>query len=75
MYGELRSDKDIPYRYEIVEEDHHFIKQNEKYYRRSKIYRKTINKENNQEINKDLIWDNKSEVMFAYDMIQKDLIR
>lgn len=39
MYGELRCEKEIPWVYEIVEEDHHFEKEGEDYYRVSKIYR------------------------------------
>ena len=39
MYGELRCEKEIPLAYEIVEEDHHFEKEGEDYYRVSKIYR------------------------------------
>ena len=74
LYGELRSDLDIPYRYEYVEEEQRFEKKDDKYIRRSTIYRKTINKENNKEIRKELIWDNKSEVMFDYDLIPKKLI-
>ena len=75
LYGELRSEKDFPNNYELVEEDHHFEKENEKYYRVSKIYRNVINKDTNEIINKELIWDNHSQVMFNYELIPKELIK
>ena len=75
LYGELRSEKEFPYKYQIVEEDHHFQKEGEKYYRVSKIYRNTIEKETEEIIDKELIWDNHSQVMFDYDLIPKELIR
>lgn len=75
LYGELRSQKEFPYKYEIVEEDHHFKKEGDKYYRISKIYRNTIEKDTGNIINKELIWDNHSLVMFDYYLIPKELIR
>ena len=44
-YAELRSERPFPWRYSLVEEDLHFRKEGEKYYRNSKIYRETIEKE------------------------------
>lgn len=75
LYGELRSEKEFPWEYELVEENHHFEKEGEKYYRISQIYRNTIEKETGKNINKELIWDNHSMVMFDYDLIPKDLIK
>ena len=75
LYGELRSEKDIPVKYELVEEDHHFHKEGCKYYRISKIYRDTIEKATGKTINRELIWDNHSEVMFDYKLIPEELIR
>lgn len=75
LYGELRSEKEFPYKYEIVEEDHHLKKEGDKYYRNSKIYRNTIEKNTGNIIDKELIWDNHSLVMFDYDLIPKELIR
>lgn len=75
LYGELRSKEEFPYNYEIVEEDHHFQKEGEKYYRVSKIYRNTIEKDTESVLNKELIWDNHSLVMFDPDLIPKDLLR
>ncbi|GGE38080.1 VanW family protein [Streptococcus himalayensis] len=75
LYGELRSQSEFPTRYELLEEDHHFKKEGDKYYRNSKIYRQTIDKQSNQVLEKSLILDNHSEVMFDYDLIPKNQIR
>lgn len=75
LYGELRSENEFPYCYELVEEDHHFQKEGEKYYRVSKIYRQVTEKATGNIIEKELIWDNHSLVMFDYDLIPKDLLR
>lgn len=75
LIGELRSKKPFPYRYELVEEDHHFSKENGVFYRISKIYKLTIDKASNEVVKKELVRDNHSEVMFDYDLIPKELIR
>lgn len=75
LKAELRSEKKIPYQYEIVEEEHHFHKDGDKYYRISKIYRVTTKKKNGELVDKKLIWDNHSLVMFDEDLIPKELIR
>lgn len=75
LFGELRSEKEFPYRYEIIEEGHHFQKEGDKYYRVSKIYRNVINKSTGEILDKELIWDNHSEVMFDYDLIPKEQIK
>lgn len=75
LRGELRSEKEFPWSYEIVEEDHHFIKEDDKYYRVSKIYRNITEKSTGNILDKELIWDNHSMVMYDYDLIPKELIR
>lgn len=75
FFAELRSEKEFPYVYEIYEEDHHFQKEGKKYYRCSKIYRSIKNRKNNKTVNKELILDNHSEVMYDYNLIPKDLIK
>ena len=75
LYGELRSEKEFPWKYEIIEEDHHFQKEGEKYYRVSKIYRNKIEKSTGKILEKKLIWDNHSRVMFDYELIPKELIK
>lgn len=73
--AELRSEKEFPWTYRIVEEDHHFEKQGEKYYRIGKIYKETLDRETGELIKRELIRDNHSEVMFDYDLIPKEQIR
>lgn len=75
LYGELRSEREFPQYYELVEENHHFHKENEKYYRISKIYRNIFDRTTGKIIDKQLVRDNHSEVMFDYDLIPKELIR
>ena len=56
--------------------DNHYSK--DKYgifYRNSKVYRITTDKKTNQEIKKELILDNHSQVMYDYDLIPKEEIR
>lgn len=76
MFCELRTTKEFPTTYRIVEENHHFHKSsNGKFYRKSKIYRETIERSTGKVIKRELNWDNCSEVMFDYSLLPKDLIR
>ncbi len=75
LYAELRSEREYPWSYQLVEEDHHFAKEGNKYYRISKIYKETIEKATGQVIRRDLVLDNHSEVMYDYNLIPKDQIR
>lgn len=75
LYGELRSEQEFPCTYELVEENHHFEKEDDKYYRVSKIYRNTIEKATGDIQSKELIWDNHSLVMFDYNLIPKEQIK
>lgn len=75
LCGELRSTKELPYRYRLVEEDSHFHKEGDKYYRISKVYRIVIEKESGREIRKELILDNHSEVVYDYSLIPQEEIR
>ena len=75
MYVELRSEREFPYSYELVEEDHHFARKGERFYRFSKVYRNVYDKSSGEFLEKQLIWNNKSEVMFDYSLIPQELIR
>ncbi len=75
LYGELRSERAFPWSYQLVEEDHRFQKEGEKYYRNSKIYRNISDRETGNLLEKELILDNHSEVMYDYSLIPKDQIR
>lgn len=69
LCGELRSKYPFPYRYRIVEENSKYIKEDEEYYRVSKVYKLTINKDNGLVCNKELVLDNHSKVMYDYSLI------
>lgn len=76
LCGELRSEKEFPYRYHLVEENHHFKKEKDgKYYRISQVYREVIDKKKNKVVDKELILDNHSLVMYDYDLIPQNQIR
>lgn len=75
LFGELRSEEEFPWRYEIIEENHHFQKEGDKYYRVSKIYRNKIEKSTGNVLEKKLIWNNHSKVMYDYNLIPKELIK
>ena len=75
LCGELRSEREFPCRYKLVEENHHFQKEGDKYYRISQVYRIVIDRSTNEELYKELILDNHSEVMYDYSLIPKDQIR
>ena len=74
LYGQLRCEREFAHRYELVEEDHHFRKEGDKYYRFSKIYRILTDKQSG-EITKELVRKNRSEVMYDYALIPKEQIR
>ncbi len=75
LNGELRSVEEIPYRYKLVEEDHHFKKEDGKFYRNSKVYRIVTEKASGEQIIKELILDNHSLVMYDYSLIPEEQIR
>ena len=75
LHGELRSEREFPCRYRLVEEDHHFRKEGEKYYRRSKIFREAIDRVSEDVVDRQLVLDNHSEVMYDYALVPSELIR
>ena len=75
LCGELRSEREFPCRYKLVEENHHFKKEGDKYYRISQVYRIVIDRKTNEELYKELILDNHSPVMYDYSLIPTDQIR
>ena len=75
LKGELRCEKPVAMQYRLIEEDHHFQKEGEKYYRVSKIYRETVDGATGEVVEKKLLWDNHSEVMYDPALIPAELIR
>ena len=75
LCGELRSDHEFPYRYRLVEENHHFSKEGDEYYRISQVYRFVIDRNSQKEIKKELILDNHSLVLYDHKLIPSGEIR
>ncbi len=75
LCGELRSEREFPERYRLVEENHHFQKEGEKFFRISRVYRTVIDRKSGQELRKELILDNHSEVLYDYSLIPQNEIR
>ena len=76
LFAELRSERPFRYEYDLLEENHRFEKEkNGKYYRKSKIYKVTKDRKKNKAFKKELVLDNRSEVMYDYDLIPKELIK
>lgn len=70
LIAELRTVKEFPTTYRIVEEGHHFKKEdNGNYYRVSKIYRETLDRSTGKVLARELKWDNHSRVMFDPDLL------
>lgn len=75
LYGELRSEREHPHSFNLVEENHHFHKENDKYYRISKIYKTVTDKASGKVIDKQLVLNNHSEVMYDYNLIPPEQIK
>lgn len=74
LCGELRSEKACPFRYKLVEEDHHFKKEGSDYYRNSKVYRIVTDRSTGEEIAKELLLVNHSLVMYDHSLIPEEQI-
>ena len=75
LCGELRAESPFPFRYRIMEEDHHFAKEADGcYYRISRIYRVTLDAAGT-EIEKVLILKNHSKVMYDPALIPPEQLR
>ncbi len=76
LIAEMRTTKEYPHTYRIVEEGHHFHKEeNGKFYRISKIYRETIDRATGKVVDRELKWDNHSKVLFDPALIPANQIK
>lgn len=75
LFGELRSESQFPFTYQIVEENHHFKKEGDHYYRNSMIYREKVDRITEQILEKELILKNHSKVMYDPKLIPTELIK
>lgn len=69
LFAELRAQREIPYKYELTEENRHYEKEDDTYFCISKIFQNVIDKKTNKIVTTNLIRKNHSEVMFSYDLI------
>ncbi|MEQ8156641.1 MAG: VanW family protein [Clostridiaceae bacterium] len=74
LCGELRALNQETRSYHIIEKDLYFSKENEKYYRNNKIYRKIVDKVSGNTIKEELIISNHSEVLYDSKFIKPELI-
>lgn len=69
LHAQLRCCNEIDFIYDLEEENRHYEKIDETYFCFSKIYKVSKNKKTGEVVSKDLIRDNKSEVMYDYSQI------
>lgn len=74
LRGELRAETPFPCRYRLVEEDHRFVREGEDYYRRSRVWRLTIDRATGGEIGRELVLDNHSRVLYDPALIPAEQI-
>lgn len=75
LCGELRSERLFPCRYRLVEEDSHFVKEGEAYYRVSQVYRRIIDRESGRDLGRELLLSNHSRVLYDPALIPPDQLR
>jgi vancomycin resistance protein VanW len=75
LNGELRSDHPFPCRYRLVEENSHFRKEGDRYFRISQVYRIVIDRKSGRQLRRELILNNHSEVLYDASLIPKEQIR
>lgn len=73
LCGELRTDSAFPYIYRITEENQGYIEEDGVFYRVSKVFRITLDRER-RVLRRELVLDNHSKVMYDYSLIPRDQI-
>ncbi len=74
LCGELRSEHPLSESYHIIEQDKHFEKHGEAYFRFGKVYRAVFDKRTGNETCRSLIKENRAKVMYSPEFIDKTLI-
>lgn len=67
LCGELRCDRALPFSYHIKAENERFEREADGIYRCGEVYRRTVDKETGNEINRELIRSNHALVMYEMD--------
>lgn len=73
LCGELRSTEPFPYSYRITEENQGYIEEDGVFYRVSRVFRLTLDRER-RIVRRELILDNHSKVLYDYSLIPRDQI-
>lgn len=73
LCGELRATEPFPYKYRITEENQGFIEEDGVFYRVSRVFRLTLDRERHV-MRRELVLDNHSRVMYDYSLIPRDQI-
>ena len=75
LCGELRSLRPFPCRYRLVEENSHYARLDDGYYRLSRVYKLTIDRASGRTLRRELILDNHSRVLFDPALIPPEELR
>lgn len=75
LCGELRSNKEIPYSYHVVEDNNFFTKEEDAYYRHNAIYVEKIDKVTGNKLERRLIVENHSKVLYDEKYIPEEKIK
>ncbi|MCI5668291.1 MAG: VanW family protein [Oscillospiraceae bacterium] len=73
LCGELRATDPFPYKYRITEENQGFIEEDGVFYRVSRVFRLTLDRDRHV-MRRELVLDNHSRVMYDYSLIPRDQI-
>ena len=73
LCGELRAERGFPYIYRITEENQGYIEEDGVFYRVSRVYRVTLDRDR-RVMRRELVLDNHSRVMYDYSLIPRDQI-
>ena len=74
LYGELRVSSPQDFDYRICEEDAHFIKVGNDYYRKNKIVRQVLDKHTGNELKREIIRQSHAKVMYDEKYINPDMV-
>lgn len=75
LCGELRCLRPFPCRYRLVEENSHYARLDDGYYRLSQVYKLTIDRASGRTLRRELILDNHSRVLFDPALIPPEELR
>ena len=74
LMGEIRSNEALKERYRLKEENHHYTKETDGYYRNSFVYQ-VLSDSDGKELQKNLILQNHSKVLFDPALIPQEELR